>query len=472
MTAAAPAASRAVNPQVEGSLQHSMKDARAYAVMMGMGETYLSAFALFLKATTPQIGILASLPPLIGSLAQIVSAWVGRLTGWRKPIMLAGAGLQAFAWMPIALLPLLFPGFAVPLLIAAVVIYYFGANFAAPQWASLMGDLVPGKRRGRFFARRTRTVSLTTFLSLAAGGLVLHELTTGGRTLAGFLTLFGVAMIARIISTYHLSRMHDAGGHVAAIEAPVGQLWWRRLRKSNFVRFALFFALMQFSVAIASPFFSVYMLRDLQFSYAEFMFNTGMSTLAQFLTLNQWGRISDVFGNRRIISATGLMLPVLPALWIFSSNFWYLLLVQALSGVAWAGFALSASNFLYDLTAREKRATYLAVHNVLASTGLFCGALVGGYLGAVLPAQFSAFGQHWAWLSPLPGVFAISAVARAFVLLIVLPKIREVRKVRPISISSLIFRVTRVNALAGVVFDIIGSRQRSTDRNDSKQDSA
>ena len=37
----------------EVSLRHSLKDAAAYAVMMGIGETYLSAFALFLKASTP-----------------------------------------------------------------------------------------------------------------------------------------------------------------------------------------------------------------------------------------------------------------------------------------------------------------------------------------------------------------------------------------------------------------------------------
>jgi hypothetical protein len=43
--------------------------------MMGIGETCLSAFALFLKASTPQVGLLASLPPLLGSLAQLLSAW-------------------------------------------------------------------------------------------------------------------------------------------------------------------------------------------------------------------------------------------------------------------------------------------------------------------------------------------------------------------------------------------------------------
>ena len=202
------------------------------------------------------------------------------------------------------------------------------------------------------------------------------------------------------------------------------------------------------------------MLRDLQFSYAQFMANTGMSVLAQFLTLSQWGRISDAFGNRRVLAVTGLMLPLMPLLWVVSPNFWYLLLVQALSGLSWAGFTLGATNFLYDLIVREKRATYLAIHNILAGMGVFCGAILGGYLGVVLPERISFTGFTLVWLSPLLGVFAISAAARIVVLLALLPGIQEVRKVRSISFSSVIFRVTRVHALAGLMFDIVGAKPK------------
>ena len=436
--------------------------------MMGVGETYLSAFAVFLKASTPQIGLLASLPPLLGSLAQIFSAGLGRLLGRRKPIILAGAGLQAFAWLPIALLPVLFPSSAVPLLITSVVFYQCGAHLAAPQWASLIGDLVPMKRRGRFFARRTGVVSLVTFLSLAVGGLILHASTAAGRTPVGFLVLFGIAMFARGVSTYHLAQMHDPTGHVAALQVPARESWWRQLGKSNFARFSVFYALMQFSVAIASPFFAVYMLRDLQFSYAQFMANTGMSVLVQFLTLSQWGRISDVFGNRRVLSVTGVMLPLMPLLWLVSSNFWYLLVAQMLSGLSWAGFTLGANNFLYDLIAPQKRVTYLAIHNMVASVGVFCGALLGGYLGIALAGHIDLFGDSIAWSSPLLGVFAISALMRTVVLLALLPKVSEVRRVRPVSFSGVIFRVMRVNALAGLMFDIVGTRPKPPARQRSQ----
>ncbi len=458
--------------RIDTSLRHSLKDAAAFATMIGLGETYFSAFALYLKATTPQIGLLASLPPLLASFIQLVSAWLGRLTGQRKLIVLSGASLQALSLLPLAILPVLFSEFAVPLLIASVVVYQCGAHLSTPQWGSMMGDIVPTRRRGRFFARRTRVVSLITFISLIAGGLILQVASGRGNTLWGFLCIFGIAMLARLTSVYHLSRMHDPYGHVAAMELPVGAGWWQRLRHSNFVKFSIFFALMQLSVAIASPFFTVYMLRDLEFSYMAFMGNTGMSILAQFLTLNRWGRISDVFGNRRILATTGVLIPLMPLLWIFSSNYWYLLCIQALSGVTWAGFTLSASNFLYDLIARDKRATYLAIHNILASAGIFIGAMLGGYLGAVLPTRIDVAGFTASWLSPLLGVFAISALMRSLIVIFLLPKIREVRKVRSISFTDLIFRVTRVNALAGLIFEVIGPKPRLSEENGNRSDPA
>ena len=436
--------------------------------MFGMGESYLSAFAVFLKATTPQIGLLVSLPGLLASFMQLFSAWLGRRTGKRKGIILIGASLQALSWIPVAALPILFPGNAVVLLILAIVVYQCGAHLAAPQWGSMMGDIVPERRRGRFFALRTRVVSIVTFVSLVIGGVVLDRLDVAGYTLLGFVVIFATAMLARWVSIYHLARMVDPPGQVAALELPLNRRWLQRIRQSQFVRFSLFFALMQFSVAIASPFFAVYMLRDLDYSYGQFMANSGMSVLAQFLTLTQWGRISDVFGNRRVLSVTGVLLPLMPLLWIVSHNFWYLLFVQALSGLAWAGFTLSAGNFLYDLIARERRATYLALHNILAGCGIFCGAMLGGYLGVRLPETLQVMSVAWAWTSPLLGVFAISALARMLVIMLLLPKIREVRRVRDISFSNVIFRVTRVRALAGIVFDIVGPRSNSTDTSTKK----
>jgi len=448
------------DPTVNQSLKHSIKDGAAYAVMAGAGETYFSAFALFLKASTAQIGFLASVPPLLSSLAQVLSAWIGHKTGKRKAIILTGAVLQGLVWLPLMFLPLLFPGQAVELLIFCVIAYYACGNFAALQWSSLMGDLVAERKRGRFFARRTRLSSITSFVSLVAAGLILHLFEQRDMTFIGYLLIFAVAFGARMISVYHLAKMYDPPGHVAAMEVPTDSSWWRQLSQAPMLRFSLFIALIQFSVALASPFFSVYLLRDLEFSYLQFMICTAGSILIQFFTLNRWGKISDIFGNRLVMMVCGFTIPVIPFLWLLSSNFYYLVFTQIVSGFVWAGFSLSTCNFLYELIPPHKRATYLALHNVMANAGTFCGAMLGGFLGVILPkdVQFLFVDLHLT--SNLLLVFFISFLLRGLTAVLFLPRFKDLRRVKPLTWTRLIFRVGRVNALSGLVFDIIGNRRK------------
>jgi MFS family permease len=460
----------AKDPVVDRSLRHSLRDGVYFSAMIGSAESYFSAFAVFLKASTAQIGLLAALPPILASFSQLSSAWIGQALGAkrqgssvRRHIIVFGAVLQALTLIPLALLPMIYPQWALPLLIACAVVYFIGPNIGSPQWGSLMGDLVPEARRGRFFALRTRLSSLANFSALILAGFVLHAFDQLERTYIGFLVLFVGAAFMRLASAWHLAHMHDPPGHLAALEAPWHRELWRAFRGTGLLRFSVFFACMQFAVAIASPFFTLYMLRDLEFSYVAFMFNTAASVCVQFLTLSRWGRLSDLFGNRLILVTTGLIIPLLPSLWLVSTSYAYLLAVQALSGLAWAGFTLSATNSVYDLTPRNHRATLMAVHNVLGATGVFLGAALGGWLGTVLPREIDLFGVQGSWLTPLYGVFLISTLARLTVAAVFLPRLKEARKVRRMTRTGLIFRVTRVHPVSGMVFEIVGRFRRNDD---------
>ncbi len=446
------------------SLEHSMRDGMWFSVMAGAGETYLSAYALHLKATAEQIAWLASIPPLIGSGMQLVSAWLSDRGTSRKKLIIAGACAQGAIWFPLVLLPLLWSGYAVPILIACVVLYHACSNLIQPQWSSLMRDLVPEQRRGRYFGHRTRVVSLVTFIALVCAGGLLAIFNRRGEVLVGFVVVFAISALARFVSVYYLGRMHDPVHDSRPGQAPIVVGMWRSLkalRGTQFLRFSAFFASMQCAVAIASPFFTVYMLRDLQYNYLQFMAATAITVVTQFLTLNTWGRISDAFGNRLVLAVTGWMIPIVTALWLLSDNFWYLMAVQGFGGLAWAGFSLSAGNFLYDLRPGPRFARDMAVHNVLASIGVFAGAMLGGYLATHLPAggvTMASLSLHWEFA--LLAVFGISAMARLLVACIFLPRLREVRQVRSLSISALVFRVTRFHALSGLMFEIVGARDK------------
>lgn len=447
------------DPATDRSLRHSIRDGVAYTVMSGGTETWFSAWALHLQASASQIGLLASLPPLLGSLSQLLGAWLGRKAGRRRTIILWGASLQGAALLPMALLPLLVPGAAFAAVLLAAVLYFGGVNAAAPQWSSLMGDLVPEDRRGRYFGLRNRLCSITGFTALALSGMLLDTFSRRGLTTAGFLLVFTSGILARIVSIWHLARMHDPPGQVAALRVPpVGQLW-QKLRRSPFVRFSLFFSAMQFGVAIASPFFVVYMLRDLGFSYRLFMGISAAAVLVQFLTLNHWGVVSDALGNRRILRITGILLPFLPIFWLFSAHPLYLVLIQAVSGTIWAGYSLSAGNFVYDLIPADRRATLMALHGVGGGLALFLGAVTGGWLVTAFPERIGMAGLEWTPSSPLLGLFLVSGLVRLCIAGLLLPRLLDAPGSPPAT-TPLVWRVTRFLPQAGLIFDIIGRRRR------------
>lgn len=444
------------DPQTERSLRYSVRDAVAFSVMAGGLETYFSAFAIFLKATALQVALVATLPNLLGSLGQLASAWLGHRINKRKPIIVVGAYAQALVLPFMLALPFLFPGYAIISVMLALTLYYAAGHIIVPQWTSLMGELVPERRRGRFFAHRTRLATVSSFLALFGGGLILHAFDVSHETALGFAVLFAVAFCGRLYSAHCLSRMHEPSPHAASLESSLHLGWLRKPEYAAAKRFSLFFVLMQSAVGISAPFFSVYMLKVLHFSYLQFMMNTGAAVLVQFLTLRYWGRVSDIMGNRLVLVTTGGLIPLLPALWLFSTDPWYLLCVQIVSGFCWGGFSLSAANALYDLIPREKRSTYQALQSVLLTCGVFVGGMLGALLIKVLPQTIEIGDWRHTLGSTLLWVFLISSLARITVSLVFLPRLRDMRKPRrSITPYALVYRFTRFNAFMGLMYEVV-----------------
>jgi MFS family permease len=448
------------NPEVERSLRLSVRDGTAYSVMAGMSESYFSAYALFLKATTTQIAFLAAVPPMLASLAQLFSAWLARRLPRRKPIILTGVAWQLTMLLPMIWLPYFFPTQAVPIFIVCAVLYFSAFNLASPVWSSLMGDLVPERWRGRYFARRTRLMSLTAFSALWVAGSILHFAKLANHTRLGFLTIFTLALFARLYSFSQIARMSEPPAISALPEPVVQRDVWKRIRHSQFARFSVFYSLLNVAVTIVAPFITVYLLRDLKFSYLQFTASAAMYVMAQFLTLNMWGRISDTLGNRLIMVVTGSAIAIIPLLWLMSTGFWYIVTLQIFGGLTWAGFSLSANNFVYDTVLPTKRATYMAFNNVLSNAGIFVGSLLGGYLGPHMSAHTRLFDYTIDWPSNLCWLFVFSAIARCTVALLFIPHLKEVRDVPQRSAGWLIFRVTQFHALAGLIFSIFPFGQR------------
>ncbi|MBI1777325.1 MAG: MFS transporter [Proteobacteria bacterium] len=413
------------DPEADRSLRHTMKDGIGYAILVGACENYLGAYAVFLEATAGQVAILSTFPNWVGSLVQLVSAWIAGFGARRKTLILAGVAIQAIALVPMIALPPLWPAHAIPILTLCALAYHAGNNLAAPMWTSLVGDLLPERRRGRWFGRRTAWINVATFFAIAGAGFILEAFQAVELAYWGFATVFFLGGLGRLYSFWQLMQVADPGPPRESQATTPAQSIWHRITSSNFVRYSLSIGLMYAAVVFSGPFFNVYMLRELHFTYIEFMGNTAVSAVTQALLLPLWGRVRDSYGNRIVIVVSGAMIPLVPVVWIFTTNYWLLIGAQMVTGAAWSGYALASSTFLYDTVTPSRRGLFTAIHTVLATSFWFVGGLAAAWLVERMPTSLTLFGETWSWGSHLIPMFALSALARAAVAIVTLPRLTE-----------------------------------------------
>lgn len=389
--------------------------------MTGFTEQYLTPYALAMGATTPQVGLLTSIPNLFGSLVQITAPEAAEWMGGRKKLMVFSFFLQGLMWLPILAIPWIVPiPYQVPALIALVACFNITGAYAAPAWNSILSDCVTTGKRGDFFGRRNRLMGFITVLCSFAAGAILHHY---HRDLIGFAVIMGLAFVARMISWGLLTRVYEPP--LVIRQEHRFTLWdfLRRLKESNFAKFVLFAAGLSFTVNLMAPFFSVYMLRDRHFGYLQYTLINFTATIASLLAMRYWGRHADIVGNLRVIRLSCLVIPILPLFWLISAEIPYLLMIQVIAGFFWAGFNLCATNFIFDAVTPEKRTRCIAYFNVLNGAAICLGALIGGLIE---PHLLPLLGY------PLMTLMVISAVLRMVVVQLMLGRIKEVRPVRKV----------------------------------------
>lgn len=408
----------------EESMKVSIKEGSFASVMSGAGNAYITPFALAIGANNFQIGLISSLTNLVAPLAQLKGSRLMEKFS-RKRIMITFVALQALMWFPIIFLAVLFlqKTYLLHLPYALVLLYLLYALFgavASPAWFSLMGDIVPANIRGRYFSKRTRITSFIALIATLIAAFLLDYFKTKGFALLGFSILFSIAGFSRLISAYLFKKHYEPklklekGYYFSFLQ------FIKKGIKTNFGKFALFISMLYLVTYIASPFFAVYMLKELKFSYTTYMALNITSTIAALLFLPFWGRFSDKYGNKKTLVISSIFIPIFVIMWLFSKSPYYLAIPQFLGGLAWAGFDLATINFIYDNVSIKRRGLCIAYFHILIGIGVFLGAGIGGLIAQYITLPIMSIFLY---------IFLASAILRAAMALIFLPKIKEIRKV-------------------------------------------
>ena len=406
------------------ALSVSIKEGCAAGVSSSIGETYITPMALAVNTQPLQIGFLNSIPGIAGPLAQLFGSKLMESLS-RKKIVMLFVLMQALLWIPIGLLAVLvhfniLTSNAPIYLIIAYTIVVIAGSVAHPAWFSWMGDLVPASDRGKYFSLRNRAIGTTGLVTVLAGAFMLDLFKTQGYILLGFALLFAIASTSRMISYILLGKQYSPKFRV--LKRDYFSFWQFMKKMDNYGKFSIYLAFFNGAIMIASPFFAVYMLQYLKFSYVTFMIISISSTVVYLLSIPIAGKFSDRYGNVKLMHVANVLFILTPILWIFIKNpFWLIGIPQVISGLANAAFIIAATNFNYDAVSPEKRGLCVSYNNILVGAGMFIGPIIGGLIVNY---------YHPSALNPYLFLFGVAAFFRLVVGLIFLPGIKEVKKIK------------------------------------------
>lgn len=429
---------------IHRTLTISIVEGCAWSVMWGFGESFVGPFAVFLQASDFLMSLLCTLPIILGAIAQLIGGILIERLGRRRPVTFMTTSIQGLGYIPLFWLPYFFPAhgavIAVVLATALIVI----SNLGVPGFNSLMGDLVPETERGSYFGRRSAMLILVMLIATMTAGKILTFFEMRHQLWLGFGVIFTVAMIARTCGAWLFSRYYEPPFHPSPADNSGSLMeFLRQVPKTNFGRFTLVMAVMTGASNISAPFFTQYMMRDLHWTKNQFAVSTAALLLSQFVFIRWWGRLCDKHGNRATILATSVLLPVLPLLWVITKDFYLILGIQVVAGIAWSGFNLAGSNFIYDSIPANLRHRVFGYYNVI--NGLFTlvgGSVIGAWCALNMPSSYQFGGIHISFLSSLPAVFIVSGLLRALVGILLLPTFKEVRPIEPITSRQILWRIS------------------------------
>ncbi len=404
--------------------RYSIKEGIFSSAKISFGDNFISPFAIAVKSSNSLVAMLSSISGLLGPLTQLFSSRLLEKHS-RKKIILKSVLFESLIWLPLITIALLFYLEFITEVLPFFLLLVFGfyiifVNIGKPAWFSWMGDIVGEKYRGKWFSKRSLITGFVSISLAIFASFFLDFFKEKNWTMFGFICLFSLALICRLISRKIFKKKYEPKIKIKKGYYFSFSEFITKAPKNNFGRFSIFRAAFAFTCSISSSLLAVYLLRNLNFSYIYYMIITLSGAAFSLLVLELWGKFADKYGNYMVLGITSIILPIIPILWILSPSPIYLILVPSIiGGVSWAGFHLSAGNFIYDNVSKTKRGLAVSYHNMLNGIGIFLGAGLGALLIKFLPGNL---------IEPIFLIFIIGSIGRMIIIFWWIPKIKEIRK--------------------------------------------
>lgn len=371
----------------------SMFDGGFFGLALGFA-SFSTILPLFVSTLTDSAILIALIPAMHAmgwQLPQLLTAdRVAQLRRYKPMVLLMTVNerlpfllMGAVAWFAASM------GRELTLLVTFAILLWqgLGGGLTATAWQSMIGKIVPARRRGLFFGAQSGMANLFMAGSAIAAGIVLDQLGSP----VDFTLCFVLAGVSMAISWGFLALTREADTPPARATVLAPREFWRGVgavlkRDANF-RWYILARMLAMLATFAFAFYIVYVVRHFAIDPAIAGVLTGALTaaltIAHVVANPIMGWLSDRIGHRRVMAfgALSASASVLVA-WQAPSYEWFYLVV-ILAGVANVAVWTVGLAMTLEFGTEAERPVYIGLTNSLVAPVTLLLPFLGGWLANV-----------------------------------------------------------------------------------------
>jgi MFS family permease len=386
-----------INRDLRYNFTINVMDGAFFGLALGFA-SFVTVLPLFVSTMTDS-AILIGLIPAINSvgwqLPQLFTArQVTRLSRYKPTVILTTIherlpflGLAAVAWF----IPVLRRDVALWLTFGLLTWQGLGGGFAATAWQSMIGKIIPAKRRGIFFGSQAAAANLFASGSAVLAGILLERLDSPLDSTICFL----LASASMAVSWVFLAKTREPDRPPVDTNETRSDFWSSvgaiLQRDVNFRWFLVARALSPMAT-VAFAFYTIYAVRHHGMSEGTAGLVTGVYAVTQTAANPILGWVGDRWSHRTVIEVGALAAAASASLaWLAPDMTWFYL-VFILAGIANIGFWAIGLALTLEFGTEAERPAYIGLANTLVAPSAILAPLLGGWLAdsAGYPVAFLA----------------------------------------------------------------------------------
>jgi MFS family permease len=364
-----------------------------------------------LGATATDFGLIAG----AGAFAigfQILGAHLTNLLSTRKLAWMIVTISHRLLYAGIVLTPFLFDDVHTRMMwiLAFVFLHDALAHTSVPMWLSWMTDLLPRDSMNLYWAQRQHFITAVTTVILVVMALGFDVFEKRGMVLLGYTVLASVGIVLGVIDILLFIWVPEPR-HQPLRGEPFWSTLLEPVRDSAFRRFLVFMAYWNFSIFVAAPFFTPFMMKNLEMSSLMVQMISIVSSIGVVVGSNYWGLLCDLYSFRRILQLLAIGKIAAPACFLVAlphAHWSYVLLciLMFFDGFLNAGAVLAPQGVMLKATPRRNRTMYIAAVNFLslAFGATLASVATGKFIdwvdsfGPKAIGSYQITGYHWAFV--------------------------------------------------------------------------